>query len=391
MRTKSHRLFACLIAAVTVVALMPAGAFAAFVHPATDYPAPTVTTSPTSLDFGSVNQGTAPGVVTRTLTVSVGTIAGLPAEAANMPASWSVSHNLSWLTISPSSGSAGLGQSFSISVSVDTRAATPGDYSGQINVNVVPPTPPTAPTSVSMRSAGLVSSLATVTQAVPVMMRVVEETPAVEATMPAIEVAPIAISLTTTQGTNPRPFSIAISNAGTGTLSWEASEAASWLSIAPASGTDSSTLVGSVNTTGLAVGRYDATITVTAAGASNSPVTIPVHLVIAQRVKPRWTISTPSCASVWRLGVRTLVVGSISPWRSSFAGGVRLQFQLYSGGQWRAVTLLPTTISILGNGRRYHAYFRPTYAGTYRVRAVYAENPTYAGSNSAWRTFIVRR
>ncbi|MFA5843236.1 MAG: BACON domain-containing carbohydrate-binding protein [Coriobacteriia bacterium] len=389
MRTKSHRLFACLIAAVTVVALMPAGAFAARIQSTTDYPAPTVTTSPTTLDFGSVDQGTAPGVVTRTLTVSVGTIAGLPPEAANLAATWSVTHNLSWLTISPSSGSAGLGQSFSISVSVDTRAATPGDYSGQINVNVVPPTPPTG--AASLRSAGLVSSLATVTQAVPVMMRVVEETPAVEATTPVIEVAPIAVSLTTTQGTNPAPFSIAISNAGTGTLSWEASEAASWLSIAPASGTDSSTLVGSVNTTGLAVGRYDATITVTAAGASNSPVTIPVHLVIAQRVKPRWTVSTPSCASVWRLGVRNLVVGSISPWRSSFAGGVRLQFQIYSRGAWRAATLLPATVRIVGNGRRYQAYFRPTYAGTYRVRATYAENATYAGANSAWRTFIVRR
>ena len=63
------------------------------------------------------------------------------------------------------------------------------------------------------------------------------------------------------------------------------SDSASWLSVSPASGSSSSsTLTSAVNTTGLAAGTYNAVLTVTASGATNSPRSIPVSLTLSAAV-----------------------------------------------------------------------------------------------------------
>jgi len=72
---------------------------------------------------------------------------------------------------------------------------------------------------------------------------------------------------------------LSISNVGNGTLNWEAKSNQSWLGVSPTSGTaPSSNVTVSVHLAGLPRGTYFGSITVSAAGASNSPQTVSVRL-----------------------------------------------------------------------------------------------------------------
>ena len=101
-------------------------------------------------------------------------------------------------------------------------------------------------------------------------------------TQPTISLSPTSFTFTgVAGGANPSSKTLTISS--TGTLSWTASDNATWLTVSPASGSASpsapSIVTVSVSTVGLAVGSYSGTITVSATGASNTPQTVPVSLV----------------------------------------------------------------------------------------------------------------
>jgi len=81
-------------------------------------------------------------------------------------------------------------------------------------------------------------------------------------------------------GANPDDQTLDISNSGAGTLDWSVSDDATWLSLSPTSGIDTGTVTLSVDISGMSAGEYDADITITASGATNTPVTVPVHLTI---------------------------------------------------------------------------------------------------------------
>ncbi|HZF41650.1 MAG TPA: S8 family serine peptidase, partial [Blastocatellia bacterium] len=100
-------------------------------------------------------------------------------------------------------------------------------------------------------------------------------------TQPTIGVNPTSLSFTATAGgSNPANQTISITNTGAGTLNWTATDDAPWLTVSPASGTAPSTLTASVNISGLAAGTYNGTITISATGASNTPVSVPVTLTV---------------------------------------------------------------------------------------------------------------
>ncbi len=100
-------------------------------------------------------------------------------------------------------------------------------------------------------------------------------------TSPTIGVSPSSFSFTATAGgANPANQSLNISNTGGGTLNWTASSNQTWLSVSPTSGTAPSTTTVAVNITGLAAGTYNGTITVSATGATNTPVSVPVTLTV---------------------------------------------------------------------------------------------------------------
>jgi len=98
---------------------------------------------------------------------------------------------------------------------------------------------------------------------------------------PTIGVSPSSLSFTATAGgANPANQSLSITNTGGGTLNWTASDNAAWLSVSPTSGTAPSSTTASVNISGLAAGTYNGTITISATGATNSPVSVPVTLTV---------------------------------------------------------------------------------------------------------------
>jgi len=104
---------------------------------------------------------------------------------------------------------------------------------------------------------------------------------------PVLSVSPTTLAFTgTSGGTNPVAASINVANTGTGTLNFTAASDSSWLTVTPATGTAPMTLQINAAIASLAAGTYTGHITVTAAGAQGSPVSIPVTLTLAQPVGP---------------------------------------------------------------------------------------------------------
>jgi hypothetical protein len=80
-------------------------------------------------------------------------------------------------------------------------------------------------------------------------------------------------------------YEIEVQNAGDGTLSWTASKTQSWLTITPTAGTTTSEtdlITATANPSGLSPGVYTDTVTVTAAGATNSPQTVSITLNVLE-------------------------------------------------------------------------------------------------------------
>jgi serine protease len=101
---------------------------------------------------------------------------------------------------------------------------------------------------------------------------------AVSSNAPVIGASPLYLGFTTHQGDpNPPSQSIAIANPGGGTLNWSVSSSVAWLHVNPANGQGSGNVTVSVDTTGFSPETpHTGSITISAAGAANSPVTIPV-------------------------------------------------------------------------------------------------------------------
>ena len=99
---------------------------------------------------------------------------------------------------------------------------------------------------------------------------------------PTIGVSPASLSFSATVGgANPANQTLSITNTGGGTLTWTASVNAAWLAVSPTFGTAPSSTTVSANISGLAAGTYNGTITISANGATNTPVTVPVTLTVS--------------------------------------------------------------------------------------------------------------
>jgi PKD repeat protein len=102
---------------------------------------------------------------------------------------------------------------------------------------------------------------------------------------PILQVSPINLSFSAQHGgANPPSQLISITNTGGGTLNWSLTDNAAWLSTNINSGTAPSDVTVSANITGLAAGTYNATITIIAPGAQNSPQNVDVTLTITPEV-----------------------------------------------------------------------------------------------------------
>jgi uncharacterized protein (TIGR03437 family) len=130
-------------------------------------------------------------------------------------------------------------------------------------------------------------------------------------------VAPEALTFKyTVGGAAPAAQDISITNAGGGTLSWAASPGASWVGLSPASGTAPATLSVSVNPANLSAGSYSATVRTTAAGASGSPASVGVTLVV-QALAPPFTVALSTAGQVEPFAPQSIV----SAYGTNLAGG----------------------------------------------------------------------
>jgi PKD repeat protein/subtilisin family serine protease len=109
----------------------------------------------------------------------------------------------------------------------------------------------------------------------------------IKAQAPVIQVTPERLEFQAIQGEpNPEPKTLQITNAGGGTLAWSAAADVPWLKLSPERGTAPSSLTVAVEISGLPVATHSGRITITATGASNSPLVVPVTLVIQPPPQP---------------------------------------------------------------------------------------------------------
>ena len=116
----------------------------------------------------------------------------------------------------------------------------------------------------------------------------------------SLGVLPPSLSFAAAAGTSPAPQLLNVtSQGGPLTFSLSAQSSTNWLSVSPTSGTTPGQLVVSADTTGLAPGTYDASVTIASSQASNPVVTVPVSLTVGI---PQMLTVTPST-----LGFRSTV------------------------------------------------------------------------------------
>jgi len=206
---------------------------------------------------------------------------------------WQVSADEEWVLVSPKSG-ANIGSPELVEVSIGSDGMTPGNYTTMVTVEA--PGAENSPQTVSIKF--------TITERPPVLV-----------------VSPSALSFQMEEGgASPSPKTFAIRNAGGREMQWQASAEESWVHLTPVSGTNVGTsqfVQVSISSVGLAPGNHDATVTVEAPDAENSPQTVNIGLLI-KVVKPELHVSPEVLEFTTRRGggnpaSQTFTVVAISP------------------------------------------------------------------------------
>lgn len=187
---------------------------------------------------------------------------------------WAATSNVSWMTVT-SSNSLTPG---SLTISVNPSDMPQGNYAGTITVSA--PGASNSPLSI------------------PVTL-------AINSTV--LSVTPPNLTFFGAVGLNPNQQSIQISNTGTGTLNWTASDTSNWLSLSAPSGTTPATVTVTPDTTTTGTGTFNDTITVASSGVSNSPLPVPVSMQVGSLLfsdnfsvgAGNWAISPLGFAAGW--------------------------------------------------------------------------------------------
>ncbi len=256
---------------------------------------PTLTRNPSVFSFSAVQNGSSPAAQSLTITnTGPGTLA------------WTASSNSAWLTLNNASSASGSNLG-SVGVRVNPAGLSVGTHSGLITIV----------------GTGAANS--------PQMVTVSFDVTA--APTPTIGLSATTLSFSAVQGgSNPANKTISVSNSGSGTLNWTATENASWLSLSPASGTGSGTISVAVNTSGLSVGTISTPITIAASGATNTPQTVTVSLTITAAAAPPAIGVTPGSLTF------TAQQGNGNPTPQSLAvrntGGGTLTWTVSNNAAW---------------------------------------------------------
>jgi len=223
------------------------------------------TTSPTSLTFNTNYLAANPAAQSLQVASSASTLA------------WTAVSSATWLSVSPINGLSPA----TLSIAVNSSTLSPGTYTGAIQI-------------VSLGSV-------VTTQLIPVTLNVI-------APPPTLLASPASLSFVALSG-QPAPAVqfISVTNGGFGGFNYTVSANSPWIVFSPTSGTAPGAVSVTVNASGLAIGSYSGTVTVTAAGIANSPITIPISMqVLTQDLSENfsdlgngWIVSPMGNASGW--------------------------------------------------------------------------------------------
>jgi hypothetical protein len=226
---------------------------------------PALSLSPTTLSFTTQQGGATPA--SQSISVSSG---GTP-----VPYTVATSGG-TWLSASLTGGTT----TGMFSVSANPTGLTSGTYNGTVTIS----------------SAGTSNS----PQTVPVSFTI---TPAASQTL---SVSPTSMSFAyQTGGSAPVAQSITVSSSGTGLSYTTAASGGTWLSASSTSGSTPGTVSVSTNPGGLAAGTYNGTVTITANGATGSPQTVSVALVVTAAPTPTLSASPASLSFAYQTGAAT--------------------------------------------------------------------------------------
>ena len=201
---------------------------------------PALAVSKSTLSFTATEGGASPAAQTFDVT-----------NTGGGSLSFTAGESVPWLSLSPASGSAPA----TVTVTPSIAGLAPGTYT----------------TPITVTAAGASGSPKTV-----------DVTLTVNPATPVLAVSTSTLSFTATEGgASPAAQSFDVTNTGGGTLSFTAGESVPWLSLSPASGSAPATVTVTPSIAGLAPGTYTTPITVTAAGASGSPKTVDVTLIVS--------------------------------------------------------------------------------------------------------------
>ena len=207
----------------------------------------TVTANPTSVTLSG-----AAGASSIQQTVS---LTSTTADVA-FTTSASTTSGANWLSV----GSTSTTLPATITITANAANLTPGSYTGSVTVTAQNATVATIPVTLTVTTA---------------------------ATM-QLSPATLTFNHQTTGTSSPAAQTVQISSSGP-VINWAATPTSTggWLQVSPATGTTPGSLSVSVNPSGLAVGTYTGSVSVTSSGATNSPQTVAVTLNVSTPLVPQ--------------------------------------------------------------------------------------------------------
>ncbi len=292
---------------------------------------PLLTVAPSSLSFSA----TAGGVSQLSQSLSVG--------STGAAISFSTADDASWLTVSSATGTTPA----SLSAVVNTSGLPAGSYSATIMLTGqdAANSPVSIPVSLTLSAA-----------------------PGLNLTT-----SPTSHAFSgTVGGANPAPQALRVDSSGD-PRSFSISEDAPWLLVSPGFGVTGDSVSVAVNLTGLAAGTYNAVLTISAAGASNSPLAVPVTLTVSPPppALPRLNVSVVSISLL-------ITAGGANPPDQTFTvrcNEAPLAFGVASSASWLSATPASGTTNAMVTASVNAAGFAPgTYTATLTVSAAGATN-----------------
>jgi uncharacterized protein (TIGR03437 family) len=296
---------------------------------------PTFVASPATLTFT-----TSAGSAAATQTVNV------TASDGNTLLSYSVAATANnggnWLTVNPTTGNT----PGSFTVTANASSLPAATYSGSITVN---------PTG----SLGRVISI-------PVTFTVTGPT--------TLSASPSSLTFNAVSGqSNPAAQTVAVSSTGastaiTYTVAVSTVSGGSWLSATASNGTTPGNISVTTNISGLAAGSYSGSVTITGSGASNSPLTVPVQLVVTSAAS--LTSSPQSLTFNYQIGNGGPASQSLNIAGPNNTGSFNFTITAATttGGAWLSASptsgTTPGTVNVTANASNLQA---ATYNGTLTI------------------------